>query len=87
MKVYVLTHNYDTPKVAGSEIIGVYRNVEDARNAMNQDASEIRKEYANVSLDDYSNHTKENEIHFGFYGDYSNINSTYDWEIETVELQ
>ena len=87
MKVYVLTHNYDTPRTIGSEVIGVYKDIDDARFAMNSDAAEIRKEYAHVPLDDYLNWSKENQIHFGFYGNSYDVNASYDWEIETVELQ
>lgn len=87
MTVHVLHHYYDTPDVEGKEILGVYRDIEDARADMSVAAAVIRAEFpANIWGEDMT-WCEDNEIHLGFDRNGDMLATIYCWEIVTMEVQ
>ncbi len=87
MTVHVLHHYYDTPDVEGNEILGVYRNVEDAREDMSAAAAVLCQEFPNDVWDDDMTWYDNNEIHIGFDNTGGRIATVYCWKIVTKEVQ
>lgn len=87
MIVHVLHHYFDTPDVEGNEILGVYKNIDDARADMSAAADAIRSEFLDDIWDENMTWCEDEEIHLGFDkpGDWSA--TIYCWEIITMEVQ
>ncbi len=87
MVVHVLFHYYDTPDVEGYEILGVYRDIDDARADMSAAAAVICAEFPNDVWDNDMTWYKDNEIHLGFDNTGVSIATIYCWGIVTREVQ
>lgn len=87
MTVYVLYHHFDTPDVDGNEIIGVYRNIEDARTDMLLGVAAIQSEFPDNFWDDDMTWYEDDEIHLGAEKPGDMLATIYCWEIVSMEVQ
>jgi len=87
MEVYVLHHYWDTPDNEGDEILGVYRNKEDAQAEMHRGADKVKTWYdAGVWQEDFT-WEDEYEIHLGFDPQVPfTLATIYCWEIVRMEI-
>ena len=88
IKVYVLSHYYDTPDVEGNDILGVYSLLEDAQNVMESEATAIQKEFPDDFWDEDMTWAEEFEIHLGHNPKAAYKSATiYCWTIQEMEVQ
>ncbi len=86
-RVYVLYHYWDTPDNEGSEVIGAYRNYEDALSDMKADAAAVKAYYAGDYWEDDCTWEDEYEIHLGRCSTGYKPATIYCWRIENMEVQ
>lgn len=87
MTVHVLHHYFDTPDVEGNEILGVYRDFDDAKEKMTSSVDAVRAEFPNEIWDDDMTWCEEKETHLGFDKPGNGFATIYCWEIVSMEVQ
>jgi len=87
MKIYILSHYWDTPDNEGSEIIGAYYSDEDAASRMKSEAAAIKNLYPTDFWEDDSTWEDDREIHLGRCSAIGSLATIYCWEINKVEVQ
>lgn len=90
MIVYVLHHHWDTPDNEGNEILGVYRNPEDAVSQMRESAALVKSYYDEEPAywDDDMTWEEERVIHLGKGSmDFFVLATIYSWEILRMEVE
>lgn len=88
MIVYVAINTWDTPDNEGSEILGVYSNLEKAREQIVAGAGAIRAEYDEDFWDEDMTWDEPLDIRLGRdERGYSNPATIYSWEIVQQEVE
>lgn len=88
MVVFVLHRYWDTPDNEGSDVLGVFRNVEDAILTMRTSANEVKTFYSDDYWEDDMTWEDDSEIHLGrdSHARYE-LATVYCWTISKMEVQ
>ena len=87
MTVHVLSHHYDTPDFEGTDIIGVYKNIDDARADMSAEVESIREQFPSDIWQDDMTWESDDAVCLGFMRRGSAFPTSYTWEISESKVQ
>jgi hypothetical protein len=88
MQVFVLHQYWDTPDVEGSDVIGVFYDVENAISCMKRAAEKVKGYYSKDYWDEDMTWEDDTEIHLGhdFHTPYE-LATIYCWTITKLDVQ
>ena len=88
MKVYVALYRWNTEESDGAEILGVFKNAEGARTAIEQPAQKIREIFSSDFWDGDMTWDEPTSIQLGHCGrNYLEQATVYSWEISEQEVE